>query len=1290
MIAKRGMSLVEVTIVIVILGVIMAGVFMLFLSGTEHFNFARRQNELDTTGRLALDRITNEIIWAGFMPRGGWDNDSWHPIQVATADSLVFYADYEGNTTLDPDDWRHIMRVNQRIRIHDGGTKTTDIGEFVTSYSYQYLDRTGAIIPFPLDEAARDEVRHIRINMQLSARYTDDVYQTVLHTTISPRNLGVNHNIDPAFFPPQPMSGVIVVNIRGDSANHNPTIDEQAMIDALQLWGFTVTILTDDELEPYDYTDVDCVILRHIPGGATHANPAFFDTLSVPTVTLMAEDAIALYGMGATPEDRMENRMTVAPGIEHGPPNRDLHGTYMVYEIMSGGHQSVLLGMTPGPVDTLYTFAGVDSTASGVYAIDADDPEYRRVHLSAWEASKYTSFEGWKLFYNIIVWLTQQPPEIPGEPITYLEDFEGPGPGTEEITLWADNIVPTAGVDTVPIYYEPFSGGTALSWNFLPLGGGRVFVNGTYLQTDRAAAGASTRNLAILTVDLSAYDMNTDDLVLSVSSASYEGFADADDGVFFISEGAPMQLLFEDFEGFGNAPGDVEFWGDLYGRNRIMTGWGGDGRFVTFDTRSAGHDARNRMMLEAATTGLTPGQVVTLSYRFHDHNDENQSGATGDFWGWNDHGIIDGTVNVVKDLLPASYSNAAWHDRVDTFIAPNPVPNPIFIVFGQRGSEQAVLVDNNDGISIDNVILSIPGDSLYSRIQDPASTSTWTTYHTDLDQAARNNSYQFDATYRMALSQYGGSPVPTGGRLWDDVTISVLQTGLFVDGWTHAPMVAGWNDDWYPKSIVPVLGYSWISQPDGSAQYRNNTYCYLQSPSVVIPSWIDAPTLQFSHSMNCESNYDGGFVQIQLDGGSWTTLTSSSGLTYNGTSVAGYPGGTGQAIFTGTFALRTETVDLTPYKGHTVAFRFIFGSDGGVAGSGWLLDTFRVFGTSTGYQITSIDFEVHDLSMAWNYVMDVYMSSGADSSFGMGGEWSKTSMTLVADDAVLTVGTAGWKTLILDTPFTLPPGANLYIKVEQADPSISFSPVSWAANTPGSVMCRQAADDMADPTFLSLHSTRPNIQVSTTSGPLTPPPGTVPDTAVPLNNNFFFNDCEMIYTAAELGTTGSAGNWTHGGSNDDWEIDEPLVLAVDPPLTPDNGSNVAGNDLTLDGYYMPDTWNWFVSPPYPMPSSTLYDSVYVRYHRCVRLAPNDAGYVFIGFSDDENPPADGSPDWELVRTYDGVNHDQWEYELLNLSDTFEYGWSTGRAYFFLRYVLFAGPFAERGGWNVDNIQFYAE
>jgi len=273
---------------------------------------------------------------------------------------------------------------------------------------------------------------------------------------------------------------------------------------------------------------------------------------------------------------------------------------------------------------------------------------------------------------------------------------------------------------------------------------------------------------------------------------------------------------------------------------------------------------------------------------------------------------------------------------------------------------------------------------------------------------------------------------------------------------------------------------------------------------------------------------------------------------------------------------------------------------------------------------------------------------------------------------------------------TLPPGMNLCIKVEQHDAGWTSANTSWMTeDAPSAVRCRQAGSDTADPTVLALHARRPAIRVQSTTGALGEISGTTPDDSVPLNNYNLYNDFEVIYLASELGTSGSGGWWTHGGRDDDWEIAAPLVLSVDPALTPENGLTVAGTDLTVDGYYPSNQWAWLVSPAYTMPSQSLYDSVSVEYYRCVRLSATDDAYISIGFSNSTTPPDSVSSAWKLVRQYSGENQLDWDDEWIDLTPEFTAAWGAGYSYYFIRFLQYSGPFMERGGWNLDNIQFFA-
>lgn len=1299
------MSLVEVTIVIVVMGVIMAGVFMLFLSSTEHFNFARRQNELDITGRLILDRVTNETIWAGYMPRGGWDNDEWHPVVKATRDSLSFYADHDGNCVLSPSEYTNITSVEQRVRITDDDARTHDIGENVTGFEFEYLDERGNVLPFPIDAVSRDMIRHIRVTLELTAVYTDDVYQTVLRTSISPRNLGVNHNIDPSFFPPRPVRGVIALNIAGDSLNPAPSVDEREMSERLQLWGYTVRELTDDQLYEYDYTSIDALILRHIPMGGTHFSataPTFFRSLPVPTITLSAFDAVALYGteMGTTASEIVCDSMTM---VEYGPPTVSCpSGMFQVYKPFSNGYQSILTGMLPLDGDTLYAIPASLAGFSGIYAINLDTDSLRRVHFSAWEAHKYDEDNGWEMFFDIVKWMAVLEEENLGTPITALEDFEGPQASVQSISIWSDDIQMTTGIDTVQVFYESFTGGYVSSyWTMQRLGGGRIDVTNNTLRTDRATAGPYTRNLAVLTLDLSAYNENTDDLRMTYKSYSYEGAPDSMDGAFLRTINYPsVQLASFTFPN-SYTPAGMTFWteqpGGSYGRYRIHrpSSWGGDGYFVTVDAaQNYQSDMRSRLMFRVPTNGVESGREISVSYRFHDHDDESSPGQYGDFLGYNTTGGITDNATVIADLDPGAYSNSSWHDRTNTFSMPNPPANPIYIIFGHRGRWAATAFTYYHGISLDNIVVTALGDTTYTSIGGASGTQSWTNTLIDLDAVSRENAVPFSSAFQTVLSQHGNS---SGGRCWDDVEVTSLETGSVAPGWRHGRLSMSKVDDWRIKSnIYGSFGDSWVTQTASSNTYSNNCYCFLQSPAIVIPAWIESPVLTFSHKMDCEYRNDGGFVQVSVDGGPWTNLTKAgSGLNYNNTSSTSFPAGSGIEIYTGSGSTtpQTESANLSAYRGHTVSFRFVFGSNGSAAsGSGWLLDNFMVSGSAMGYQITSIGFAAGTVPAPSEYLLNIYMASGTDSLFTSPGEWDKATMIPVATALPVTVATGGWNTIPLETPFVLSPGASLHVKIEQANTGgPAGGGISWlCSGIAGGYRCRQAESSSSDPVSLNLHFNRPNIRLHTPDGLLSLEDGTVEDGRVPMNNGVSYNDCEMIFSPSELGTGGGVGAWTHGGKNDDWEIGAPMVLNVDPPLTSENGSSVAGTDLTMDGFYNSDEWAWLASPAYEMPSDAMYDSVSMKIFKCIRNAKNDDNFIQIAFMNSPVVPDSTSSEWENIRKYEGRYEESWNYEVIRLTSQFEAAWALGRTHFCVRFIQSSGPFGELGGWNIDNIQFFAK
>ncbi|GEM_PF-6809510 len=411
---SRGMTLVEIMIVVTVLLVVFAAIFLFFTRGTDEFEFARRQNELATIGRLALEDLTDIIIYAGYMPVPAWDNDEWHPIVKAEDTELEFYADYDGNKDLDPTDYRNITVTpdgNFRVTDHDKMDKL--IGSNITMVNFDYLDEDRKKLSEPLSPADRDLVRHIKIDIQLTSKYRGTDYTTELSTTISPRNLGVNHNIHPAFSPPDPLRGSVVFNVAGADTTPNPTVEEKMMINNMVDWGLTIEPLTDAQMDTFDFrgNGTQLIILRHRPAGQTFPHPDIFysytgpgDTLQIPVVTLNADDAVNIFNMGYVAMEKKFKTMT--PANDWHPVNKKLPNGYNTFNVYTSqaGSQSVMDSLHyVSPGDTVLTYAKDIPGMSGICVRD-EDTKHRVVHLSAWDADSYTADGGWQIFYNVIKW----------------------------------------------------------------------------------------------------------------------------------------------------------------------------------------------------------------------------------------------------------------------------------------------------------------------------------------------------------------------------------------------------------------------------------------------------------------------------------------------------------------------------------------------------------------------------------------------------------------------------------------------------------------------------------------------------------------------------------------------------------------------------------------------------------------------------------------------------------------------------------------------------------------------
>ncbi|HOP26982.1 MAG TPA: immune inhibitor A [Candidatus Sabulitectum sp.] len=1296
----RGMSLIELMIVIGILGILFTAVYMFFTKGTEQFHFARRQNQLATQGRLALEIISDEIRWAGYMPAGGWPQDQWHPIEVAEENQLQFYADFDWSSNLTDEDHRNVFRgTDDIVRITDDASYSIVAGTDITALQFNFFDAQGNLLAKPLNATDRDAVRHIQIKLTLQDTYMGDVYQTVLQTMVTPLNLGVQHNFDPLFYLPPQTPGNILVNVYGED-EPVPTNDEQALIEKLIAWGHRVEILVDSEVPvfPYDSLPADLLILRDIntfPGIGHFADSVALQAIPIPIIVLDPDDAVRIFHMAYGATDATNHISPMAKVIV----NHDIHYqvprynssslTFSIYDSLEvNAPVNFIDSLAPG-TDLITRFTGIaGDSLSGVSVINDFLPSSRRIHYCA-PAFEHYCADGDRFLYNVIKWglgSSQSEPPL-GDEIE-RETFEGESPGEIDLTIWEDDL--EGGVmmpDSIPIYtdFEP-SGAPGMVWTTTSTGSGAITRLGdNTLEMERTVSGAFDRNIAAASVDLSPYNALTDDLYITVDS--WKGTSEtinAEDGVFLYSMGGSVtELVNEDFESLLLAGGDVEFWGDLYGRHRVHSpGWNNGTSFVTLDTRVNGNYGRARMIIEVDTSTLDDGTPITVYFRMSDQGDENNnynsSTGSGDYVGWSLGEDIADPIEDYIHLSPQSYTNGQWYDREFTFTPPGTMPSTLYVIFSQYDDRTATSATGSDGISFDDVVIVADNSTLtLSRVGVPSTSADWQPIGVDLDDQAVIHGAPFTADYGIALSQYGLGPWSTYGMHWRNFEIGYIDEYYTLPGWTHGPVAAGGTDDWLLEEISG--DHRWTLHANDPTHYSNSTDCWLQAPEFSIPAGASDARLTISHQMELESGYDYAWIEVSTNGGStWQFFESDAytpGQSYNG-----------HDAFSGTISPSTLNLSLEDYVGQSITLRFMFHSDGSVTRSGWVLDDFHATCKVVGIAVQAIGFKPVTTGGSWVFDnVDVWLGGVSADEFTGSGEWNKGELTF-AGTYTVNAPVGEWAVINLSEDFILPESRNLLVKLEmnQASPATGYE---WVAE-PSTNMSRWATSGTADPSDLNLGSVRPALMVSlldhgdrfvfqsaASSSPV-----------MPLAFNSIFGDFEGIYTLAELGFSGEVA-WVHGGTNDDWEIGAPIFTPdIDPALAPINENSIAGNDLTDDGNYDPNAWCWIRSGAYDLSEAAAYDSIAMSYDRCLRRSFNDLAFIQMAFTDTDTPPTSES-DWITVKTcdYDDTN---WTGDVLQLTFYFDQAIADGKNYYFVRFVLSSGPWAEKGGWNIDNVGFY--
>ncbi len=206
----------------------------------------------------------------------------------------------------------------------------------------------------------------------------------------------------------------------------------------------------------------------------------------------------------------------------------------------------------------------------------------------------------------------------------------------------------------------------------------------------------------------------------------------------------------------------------------------------------------------------------------------------------------------------------------------------------------------------------------------------------------------FDGPLPIASNMFTTLPLP-GSCPLDTTEVVVFEDDLEAGAgsWTHGANAG--TDSWTLGSTANSGTQAW--QANNFAGVNDQ---WLVSPEMVLPSDLSNLTLRFWNQQSMESSaggcFDGAILEVSSDGGAtWTQVTTGL-LTdpYDGPVSTTYsnPLGGRDAWCGDPEAYLRSVVDLAPYAGQTVSFRFRMGNDVSVtsANPGWAIDDVKVAG----------------------------------------------------------------------------------------------------------------------------------------------------------------------------------------------------------------------------------------------------------------------------------------------------------------------------------------------------------
>jgi FlgD Ig-like domain/Fungalysin/Thermolysin Propeptide Motif len=181
------------------------------------------------------------------------------------------------------------------------------------------------------------------------------------------------------------------------------------------------------------------------------------------------------------------------------------------------------------------------------------------------------------------------------------------------------------------------------------------------------------------------------------------------------------------------------------------------------------------------------------------------------------------------------------------------------------------------------------------------------------------------------------------------IVVDDIESGS--PGWTHETGSAGFTDQWHistTRNHTTAGGYSWKCGDAGALDYASLLDAVLISPVFELLShsylhywqWIDSE----ESSAHEGRAYDGGLLEISVDGGPWTQLFPDGDYTHTiraGSTPGPFDEGTD--VYAGSSDWHQVNFNLADFEGNA-QLRLRFGSDGADTREGWYIDDIVIDG----------------------------------------------------------------------------------------------------------------------------------------------------------------------------------------------------------------------------------------------------------------------------------------------------------------------------------------------------------